>query len=303
MKHDTIQIDQALPENFFRILNGQLDEISGHCVNHDEIHTSIHEIRKGFKWVRAVLRLIRDAVGYSTYYRENIFYRDLARLFSRARDYEVLLYSFKILVKRYPADLDRALSAALLQHFERLRDRYLEELMEGRDPFLTVLNELDEARKRIGYFTYRSHDFSGIRKGIGRIYRQGRKLKKTVTRNFTPVQFHNFRKRTKYLYHQIELLEKMYSPTLKGYAKSIKDLSDHLGDHRDLYQLEQYLKRHRIKGLIGQKKENILQLVHFEQAIIYDRAMKLADLVYAEKPAMFMDRMESYWNTTLNHNK
>ncbi|MCK4751050.1 MAG: CHAD domain-containing protein, partial [Bacteroidales bacterium] len=71
---------ETVKENIDRILLEQVDYILGHCEGEQEdMHKSIHEIRKSIKRIRAVLRLIREEIGYSTYYRENVFYRDISR--------------------------------------------------------------------------------------------------------------------------------------------------------------------------------------------------------------------------------
>ena len=301
MKCYRIYQDQSVPENTNRIIHDQLKIIAGHCSEQEDIQVSIHEIRKSCKRIRAVLRLVRDNIGYSTYLRENVFYRDLARTFSVIRDYEVLCNSMKILREKQPDELKSIVSSRVLEYFTELRDRYLEDLLNESDPFGYVLHALEAAKTRVDQFYYTHDNFSGMGPGLERIYRQGRRLKKIVENRYTPEEFHNFRKRSKYLLYQIQLLKKVYKPTLKGYAKSLSIMTDRLGDYRDFDQLAEYLNHQRIPGFTKRKSENLVKMIEAEKIGLYKKAMRLSDLVYAESPRAFINRMESYWNASLKH--
>src|SRR6185437_16474643 len=80
---------------------------------------SVHEARKDLKRARATLRLLREALGNSTYKRENAAIRDAARPLSEVRDGRVLLDALRSLVKYY-GPTARALP---LEGFKRLLNR------------------------------------------------------------------------------------------------------------------------------------------------------------------------------------
>src|ERR1700683_1806158 len=52
---------------------------------------AVHEVRKHFKRIRAVLRLVRGELGEQIYHRENICFRDAGRPLTEIRDARVLL--------------------------------------------------------------------------------------------------------------------------------------------------------------------------------------------------------------------
>src|SRR5215470_11897599 len=64
---------------------------------------SVHSARKELKKARATLRLLRDALGRSTYKKENAALRDAARPLSEVRDGRVLLDALNSLVEYYGA--------------------------------------------------------------------------------------------------------------------------------------------------------------------------------------------------------
>ena len=69
-----LDLSQNVKQNVLRMIHEQYDQIIFFCnARNVDPDKSVHEIRKSFKRLRAILRLIRDAIGYSTYYRENSF--------------------------------------------------------------------------------------------------------------------------------------------------------------------------------------------------------------------------------------
>jgi len=64
-------------------MQGQIQEEEG-------MEMAVHEIRRTIKRFRAILRLIRDEIGYAAFYRENRFYRELSARLSPMRDEAVL---------------------------------------------------------------------------------------------------------------------------------------------------------------------------------------------------------------------
>ena len=93
-----------------------------------DIHKGHHEARKCFKRLRGLLRMARPALGKKLYRRENICFRDAARLLSAARDAQALVETFDQLEKTYGLRVNsermRALRIGLSDRRERmLRDR------------------------------------------------------------------------------------------------------------------------------------------------------------------------------------
>ena len=60
----------------------------------NEREKAVHEARKSFKRLRALLRLIRYGISDVDYKRENLCFRDASRLLSGARDSAVMLETF-----------------------------------------------------------------------------------------------------------------------------------------------------------------------------------------------------------------
>ncbi|MBI4640654.1 MAG: CHAD domain-containing protein, partial [Candidatus Tectomicrobia bacterium] len=72
---------ESVPEGIKRIvrehIDGALDQLPGQTdADRDE---AIHNVRKLFKEIRAVLRMVRDEIGGDVYEKENICFRDAGR--------------------------------------------------------------------------------------------------------------------------------------------------------------------------------------------------------------------------------
>src|ERR1700744_220986 len=82
---------------------------------------SVHAARKELKKARATLRLVRDALGTSTYKKENAALRDAARPLGEIRDAQVLRDALKSLIGHYGASA----SKLRLEKFQRVLERRL----------------------------------------------------------------------------------------------------------------------------------------------------------------------------------
>src|SRR5919108_3500582 len=85
--------DKTVGKNIRRIVRKQLDGVleeltRGHKGSRDEV---VHEARKSLKKIRAVLRLVRPAIGDKTYRQENTCFRDAARPLTEVRDARILI--------------------------------------------------------------------------------------------------------------------------------------------------------------------------------------------------------------------
>ena len=80
---------ESVPHEIRRIARHELERILEGLDDGPGTAEAIHEIRKGTKRLRTLLRLVRDAIGEKEYRRENRAFRDIGRAFSDARDAEV----------------------------------------------------------------------------------------------------------------------------------------------------------------------------------------------------------------------
>ena len=108
----------------------------------DDADEAMHNARKRFKRVRALLKLVRREIGEKSYQRENARFRDAGRPLTEVRDARILLDTFDDLVKRLtPKVPSRSLAAArrtLQEHYEEIKRRVLDEQPAVQDIVDTV---------------------------------------------------------------------------------------------------------------------------------------------------------------------
>jgi CHAD domain len=134
-----------------RIARGQIDfaadELDGK--GDGDLDSAVHESRKAFKRLRALVRVSRDALGDEAYRRENTIFRDAGRRLSAARDAAVMVETLEGLTARYRTELaDDA--------FSGLRDALADEaaaasarLADDRGAVEEVQGALAAARRRV----------------------------------------------------------------------------------------------------------------------------------------------------------
>lgn len=90
-----------------------------YALNPDEpLPAGIHDARKRFGKVRAVLRLVRKELRSDRYQRENKAYRDAGRLLSDVRESSVLPSTVNALLDRHEHLLERDPFEAFVQRLE-----------------------------------------------------------------------------------------------------------------------------------------------------------------------------------------
>src|SRR5262245_34278033 len=258
--------------------------------------TAVHELRKHFKRIRAVLRLVRDELGQEVFEREDGAHRDLGHRLASARDASIRASSLDRLREAYEKDYPGDGVAPVKKRLAARRGAALRPLRR-KPAFAPIGRELTALRRRIPAWPIRKAGFDGLASGLERVYRQGRDSEAQAYASRTDEDFHEWRKRSKDLRYGAELLEPVWPETMKDVEKALHDLTDRLGDDHDFAELRKTLTASTklIAGAHG--VGTILELIDRRRAELQAAARPLGELVYAEKPAPFTRRIGSYWNT------
>jgi len=260
--------------------------------NLDDEH--VHCARKQLKKARATLRLLRDALGDTTYRRENFALRDVARPLGAARDGKVLLDTLEGLVERY-GPVARAIPVDELRKAlrrERLRSRRALSASVGKS-IRTALRAAHErsARWRVGDAGWRV-----IGNGLTRIYSRGRAGLETSRAKRSAENLHEWRKQVKYLWHGFQLLEPLWPALIGELADQAHQLADYLGDDHDLAVLREKIIEHKDRFPEPASRSALLALLDRNRVELQDKAFVLGARIYEERPKEFEARFGRYWN-------
>lgn len=269
------------------------------------VDVAVHEVRKATKRLRAILRLVAPTLG-KRFAAENATLRDTARRFAPYRDAHVRLASLESLRDRFAAQLRVDTFAGAAEHLDVRRTAEADRLLEGE--WQPVVYALRAARARYAAWPVDrlsarahgtrlvSHEFGSVADGLGVTYSRGREEMAEAGRRPSADAFHAWRKRAKYLRHQMEFLSPIFPDALAGYAASLGRLGDLLGDEHDLAELLRHLAAN--PGICADPVERALlvAMIQHRRAELQRAALSLGSRVYAEPAGRFVGRIGDYWS-------
>lgn len=273
----------------------------------DPMDLAVHEVRKATKRVRALLRLVRTQLGDDRYRTENAVLRDTARLLAPLRDADGVVISVEAIRDRYGSQLRSTAFADLTVRLAERRRRVFERTVD-EDDWPRVAYSLRSARARYAAWPVddeaaRAHGMSVVNHGFGSVgpgltstYRRGRQEMAEATTRPTADNFHAWRKRAKYLRHQMELLSPLFPEVLEGYAAALGRLGEVLGDEHDLAELLRFLAANPAYVPDPTERSMLVALVQHRRAELQTAALSLGSRVYAETPNRFTRRVADYWS-------
>jgi CHAD domain-containing protein len=277
---------ETLPEGVARIARGRIDhaidELSGEAGSSPE--EAVHNTRKDMKKLRALLRLMRSELGDDVYRRENECFRDAAAELSGVRDADVMLATLEAL------ELEEPVSGALRQALEAHR------LRTGggsrKQAASQVIEILEEARARVADWRLGRDDFEALRPGLRRMYKRGRREFRAMREEPSVEGLHEWRKRSKELWYDHTLLRSLWKPVMDAVGDEAHALSDRLGDDHDLAMLLAWAHEH------AEPEPELVEAVERRRAELQQDAFELGARLYADRPKVFLKRLELLWEAS-----
>jgi CHAD domain-containing protein len=287
--------DETVTDGVRRIAAEQIDKAVKELTD-DELsrHEGVHQARKRFKKIRAVLRLVRPAIS-ETYQAENAWFRDEARRLSRVRDAAALIETFDVLRETFADQADDELLDKVREALVERRGRIADEEIDLQEQVDALVAKLGEAKERVAGWTLSEEGFDAIGPGFKKTYGRGRKALEAAYADPTPENFHELRKRSKYHRYHIRALRRLWRKVLNPYRDAVHDLTDLLGENQDLRVLRETLLAE--PETFGDRRDlqALLGLVDRRQAELRAEAEPLGRKVFAEKPKAFTARIGAYW--------
>jgi CHAD domain-containing protein len=256
---------------------------------------SVHAARKELKKARATLRLVRDALGTSTYKKENAALRDAARPLSQVRDAEVLRDALKSLIGHYGAPA----SKLPLGKFQRVLDRRLREsrvaVLRRAGPLKRARKTLQAVRSRSEHWHVGRRGWSVLGVGLKRTYSQGRRAFAQAQARRSNECLHEWRKQIQYFSHQLQDFAPLGAGPLAELSDRTHRIADFLGDDHDLAVLREQAEEAREVFPTAAAHRALIALIDRCRSGLQDKALQLGQPLYEEKPATFTARLGRYW--------
>ncbi len=290
-----LEADETPAQGIKRIALEQIDKALGVLADPSDRDEAVHDARKRFKQVRALVRLVRDEVGQDVYRTENVCFRDAGRLLSEVRASQVLVGTLDALTERYAAYLSDPAIASIR---EKLADRHEEiayRVLEEEEAIAAVVDMVQGARKRVETWPIRSTDFDAFHGGLKRVYQRGRKGMAGAYADPSIETFHEWRKRVKYLWYHVRILHPIWPDLLSPLANALDDLSDLLGQEHDLAELKLAIQVLPDVDYSTERVQFLFSIIWQQRNELQARAQPLGERIYQEKPSAFVARIGDYW--------
>jgi CHAD domain-containing protein len=200
----------------------------------DDPEEAVHEYRKSVRRARAVIALLRPALGRKA---AGGISRELRRAFAETgtlRDADVLLGTLRRVDAEDPARAQ--VEETLGRESEQDSKKAAHALEDGRE----ILRPLPDALRVVLPESFSMEDLDcGLTRSTRRVQDSLAHAEKTGT----DADFHEWRKRVKELRYQVEMLASSGSAAIKKREKRLSELAEDLGDATDLILLEAALQR------------------------------------------------------------
>jgi CHAD domain-containing protein len=265
------------------------------------VEEAIHDARKRCKKMRGALRWVRPAIG-DVYKPANRHFRDAARVLGPYRDAHAVLETFDLLCAAAPG---RALDQPPLK---AVRNGLAADAESASNAVRDATGDLGEATHRIesGVACVRRARIDGsawsrIGPGVKKTYRRGRKALTNAGKGRDPDDFHEWRKRCKYSWYHLRLLENSAPWRLEPLATGFHALSGTLGDAHDLHVLAERLQADPDRYGAAGAVEHVLPVADALRRRLEQHALRGGSILYAESPDAFVERLGRYWTTWRRH--
>ena len=291
--HAPLEADEPLRKGLRRIarqhLQTAMEHVAGASV--DSSDKAVHEARKAFKKVRAVLRMIRPKIGQSAFRFENECLRDAGRPLSEMRDATIFAQTLEKLktdfAEALPAETFVPVHEELLAHQDQVRKRVLDK----QQTLAGTAAAIGGAIERVSVWLDVPNKWSSISKGVQRVYRQARRRHREVKADATMETRHEWRKAVKYLRYQLEILCPLWPDGLGELTAQAERLGQLLGEEHDLAVLAAMLtdRPERFGG--RESVSAVVALVDRRREDLTRQADALGEQLFQERPKRFARRL------------
>lgn len=279
-----------------RILNEQMQAALEDLEHFEEDSPGkVHDIRKRCKKCRAALRLIRGAIGGDAYQELNGLYRDAAHLLEDYRRGTVYMKLTRELCEEIQDEGAQRMLAAFEAALRAGHEQQYANLSAEGERMREVAAKLGAAQEKAASLAF-ADEFDAAAYGLGRNYKRGRRGFARAYRNPSAANFHEWRKRVKYLWYHVRMLRGMWPEVMQAWRSELNTLGKALGDHHDYCEYERML-RGTPEILTAEKDvETAAELLREKRAQIESEAQRTGARVFAEKKKEFVRRLERYYS-------
>ncbi len=291
-----LKLREPVAKGVRRIGLGQIDQAMAALAREDR-DAGIHEARKCFKRVRALLDMSRPALSEKIYRCENRRFRDLGRVLAGPRDVHVMRQTLERLQQQRDLSEAGGVPSALRAWLETWRAQVKPDAGGGRSSEAQAA--LADARDAFAGLHLRSDGIAPLVEGFQNIYADGRKTMRLAYRNGVEDEiFHEWRKHVQRHWRHLQLFRNAWPEEFAPRIDLASELSELIGVDHDLAVLIAFIRRNRaILGARGQVAA-LIRAAEAEQSMLRKTARPRGERLYALPPKAMAQMLETNWKVS-----
>jgi CHAD domain-containing protein len=291
--------DQPVDDEVRRIAAKQLTLALEHLGDIGDLKkdAALHEARRHVKKVRALIRLVRPALGKS-YRKSNTTLRRVNRLLSPIADGEAVLGTLARLEKRSAADLSSAVGA--LRDALLARRAAIDRRAKANRVLQLCRSALNAELSRVSEWRLTHRGRRAVTGGLRKTVRAARRAMALTNAHPTAANYHAWRRRVKDHWFQLRLLERRCGGELVARQRLLETLDGHLGEYHNCVLLQSVLAKAQTLGRL--ETARLLRALRRYQMELRGEAARVAADVYDQRPRKVVRLVERTWRAA-SHSK
>src|SRR5688572_3887094 len=137
--------------------------------------------------------------------------------------------------------------------------------------------------------------WDSIATGLRSTYRRARRALRRARKDRSTDDLHEWRKQTKYLWHQLQILTPIATGPVGELADEFHHLADYLGDEHDLAVLRERVAA-STTGMSETACSALKTLIDRRRDELQDKALTLGERLFTEKSKAFIHRLQKLWS-------
>jgi CHAD domain-containing protein len=270
------ELRRALVAEFLAAAQGARDAAAS--VDKD-VDDAVHEYRKSLRRARAILALVAKALPRSERRAVRKALQEARRALGTARDHAVVPDTLSSLPL---SDEERTIARAVLDAAAEAmpgREEIKQALAEGAARALAQVEALEAALPQ-------TLPWATVVKGVKATYAAARVARKAAKRSTS--SFHRWRRRSKELGYQLDVLGGFGGPHVAEIQKEIEGATEPQGPVVDLIMLREYVETH---GTRGEPLEVLVGAIDTQLDDLMKDARRAGKEAYRKKPRKFGKRL------------
>jgi CHAD domain-containing protein len=281
---------ESIATGIRRVLCELLDHCAGLLVDDQGVakDEAVHDTRRYLKRARAVLRLLRPHVSTEDFGPLDRTLRDCGRDIAGPRDAKVVRQTFgKLLQSSVPENKRDGIAREVLPRLG------CEAAQADPVELKRLAKRLAKVRRTLANLEVAKSGWSCLGPGLESAYRKCQKAGALAGETRDPNDLHEWRKSSKHVWHQVQLLRQAWPELLDPLASEYSRLSTLLGDAHDLHVLQ--LRLEELPERVGKIAAPVAEAARQDRLRAESQAVALGARLLAEEPAAFEQRLHRIW--------